>query len=194
MSAKESVEALAEAKKNNKNISGEVTVHHLLMNEDDIDENHGRYKMNPPLRTAEDQQSLIEAIQNDVIEVIVTDHAPHSEAEKNTTFDKASMGIMGIEHSFSLIYTYLVRKGIISLGKCIELMSYNPSRIFGIEDNSIEDGKTANLCLFDLDTKLTIAEEDIVSKGKNTPFIGKEINAECLLTIVNGNINYRKDN
>lgn len=192
MSAKESVEALKLTKVNNTNISGEVTVHHLLLNEDDIKENNGKYKMNPPLRTKADQESLIEGIQNNTIEVIVTDHAPHSIKEKDTTFDKANMGIIGIEHSFSLIYTYLVKNNIISLNKCIELMSYNPSRIFGIVDNSIEDNKIANLCLYDLDTEIIIKEDEIVSKGKSSPFIGKEINAECLLTIVNGKINYRK--
>jgi dihydroorotase len=192
ISAKESVKALENARLINKNLSGEVTVHHLLLNENDIKQNNGKYKMNPPLRTKKDQDSLIEAIKNDVIEVIVTDHAPHSKDEKDTTFDKANMGIIGIEHSFSLIYTYLVKTKIITLKKCIELMSFNPCRIFNIEDNSIENDKLANLCIYDLNTNVIIKEEDIVSKGESSPFIGKEINAECLLTIVNGKINYRK--
>jgi dihydroorotase len=192
ISTKESVKALENARLINKHLSGEVTVHHLLLNENDIKQNNGKYKMNPPLRTKQDQDSLIEAIKNDVIEVIVTDHAPHSKAEKDTTFDKANMGIIGIEHSFSLIYTYLVKTKIITLKKCIELMSFNPCRIFNINDNSIENDKLANLCIYDLNSNVIIKEEDIVSKGKSSPFIGKEINAECLLTIVNGKINYRK--
>ena len=193
MSTKESVKALKEAKKTNPLVSGEVTVHHLLLNDEDITRNHGDFKANPPLRAKLDQQALIQGIKDHTIEVIATDHAPHSEKEKNTTFALANMGVVGVETAFALIYTKLVKPQIITLKDAIYLMSYNPARIFNIPNNKIVDGNLANITLFDFNVNEKIDPTTFVSKGKSTPFKNEIVNAKCLLTIVNGKIVYREE-
>lgn len=184
-----SVELLRKAKKTCSHVSAEVTPHHLLLCEDDITENHGRFKMNPPLRTKFDQQALIKGIQDNTIEIIATDHAPHSNQEKNCTLDQAAMGITGIEISFALIYTELVLKKIISLEKQLDLMYKNPLRIFQLPDTNIYNGHKANLSIFDLDENYQISEDKLVSQGKSTPFLGKEVFGKCLYTYINGEKN-----
>ena len=193
ISTKESVQALREAKARGVNCSGEVTVHHLLLNEEDVSENHGRFKMNPPLRSKEDQATLIEAIQDGTIEIICTDQAPHSLEEKDTTMDKASMGIVSIEYSFLLVYTYLVMKKVISLEKAIELMSYNAADIFGVNGGEIVNFEKANLALFDLNRPNRVDVKKFYSKGKSTPFENWRLQGECVMTIVDGEIVYRNN-
>lgn len=192
ISTKESVEALREAKAKGVNCSGEVTVHHLLLSEEDVTENHGRFKMNPPLRSKEDQKALIEAIQDGTIEMICTDQAPHSAQEKDTTMDKASMGTVSIEYSFLLVYTYLVQKKVISLEKAIELMSYNAADIFGVEGGEIVNFEKANLAFFDLNRPNRVDTKKFYSMGKFTPFDNWRLQGECVMTIVDGEIVYRE--
>ncbi len=187
VSTKESVEAIYEAKQKGLDVSGEVTPHHLLLTESDVVDPN--FKMNPPLRSTEDLEALRWAIKNDVLEIIATDHAPHTKEEKDTTIDKAPFGIIGLEHAFSLCYTYLVKKDIISLEKLVKLMSYNPRKRFDLEKGLIE-GDLADVCVIDLNKKEIISEENIVSKSKNSPFIGKEIYGITNMTIVDGVIVY----
>lgn len=193
ISTKESVQALREGKDKNLPVSGEVTVHHLLLCEDDIKENHGRYKMNPPLRTKEDREALLQGVLDGTIEMIATDQAPHSEAEKNTTFDKASMGTVSIECSFALVYTYLVKPGIITLEKAIELMSTNAARRFKIKGGELIHGEKPDIAIFNLNVDEIVDPSEFVSKGKYTPFENMKVNARCEMTIVEGNIVYRRD-
>ena len=173
-------------------MSGEVTAHHLLLNEDDINENRGRFKMNPPLRSKKDREALIEGIKDGTIEVICSDNAPHSEAEKNCEVAKASFGIVENEASFALLYTEFVRKGIISLEELIKLMSTNPARIFGIEGGTIELNRKCDLAVFDLDSEYTVDSEKFISMGKCTPFDGRKVNGVLIETIVDGKTVYRK--
>ncbi|MFV0289158.1 MAG: dihydroorotase [Mycoplasmatales bacterium] len=189
MSTTESVTALALAKKNKLNVSGEVSPHHLLLTEDDVVD--ASFKMNPPLRSQADRASLIWAIQEDIINIIATDHAPHSEAEKEKDILEANFGIIGLEHAFSLCYTELVQKEIISLRKLIELMSYNPRMRFNLE-NGLEIGDSADLTIIDLEQSEIITKDSIVSKGKNTPFIGKKVKGLVELTIVDGKVVYER--
>ena len=149
--------------------------------------------MNPPLRSKEDQAALIEAIQDGTIEIICTDQAPHSLEEKDTTMDKASMGIVSIEYSFLLIYTYLVMKKVISLEKAIELMSYNAADIFGVNGGEIVNFEKANLALFDLNRPNRVDVKKFYSKGKSTPFENWRLQGECVMKIVDGEIVYRNN-
>ena len=192
ISCKESVDALRKAKESNPNVSGEVTVHHLLLNEEDIDCDNGKWKMNPPLRSKEDQKALIEAIQDKTIEVICTDNAPHSEAEKNCPIAKASFGIVENEIAFSLIYTKLVKNKIISLEDAIKLMSTNACDIFGIDGGRIENLEVANLCFYDLNANQRVDAKKFISMGKSCPFDKMILNSKCVMTICNGDIVYRE--
>ena len=192
VSCKESVEAIREAKKRGVPCSAEVTPHHLLLCEDDITADDGKFKMNPPLRSKEDQQALIEGIKDGTIEMIATDHAPHSAEEKSRGLQKSSMGIVGIETAFELIYTYLVKPGVISLEKCFDLMSYNCADIFGIEGGEIVNFEKANLAVFDLNKREKIDPGKFVSMGKSTPFEGWWAMGKCVMTVVDGEIVYRE--
>lgn len=192
ISCKESVEALRQAKSEGANVSGEVTCHHLCLNEEDIDEDNGKWKMNPPLRSRQDQEALIKAIQDGTIEVICTDNAPHSEDEKNCAIKDAKMGIVSIEIAFSLIYTHFVKTKLLSLEDVIKLMSYNPCDIFGIEGGEIKNMEKANLCFFDLNANIRVDSKKFASMGKSCPFDGKILNGKCVMTIVDGNIVYRE--
>ena len=128
------------------------------------------YKMNPPLRSKEDLAALIQGINNGGVTVISTDHAPHAIEEKNKPIDKAPFGIIGNQHAFSLMYTYLVKKGLISLEKVLTCMSINPAKVIGIE-HDLEVGLKANLAVFDLEEEYVITKESIKSKSINTPFL-----------------------
>ncbi|MDD6466901.1 MAG: dihydroorotase [Erysipelotrichaceae bacterium] len=192
ISTKESVEALREAKKKGLPVSGEVTCHHLLLCEDDITENHGRFKMNPPLRSKEDQQALLAGVLDGTIEMIATDQAPHSAEEKDCTMDQSKMGTVSIEISFPLIYTYLVKPGIISLEKAVELMSCNAAEIFQIPGGEVENFEKADLTFYHLNANQKVSPKEFLSKGKFTPFEGKYLQSKCVMTIVDGKIVYRE--
>ncbi len=190
ISTKESVELIRKAKAAGVDVTCETAPHYLILSDKDLQE-HGRFKMNPPLRDESDRLALIEGICDGTIDMIATDHAPHSAEEKGRGLEKSAMGIVGIETAFPLLYTYLVKENIISLEKLVELMSINPAKRFGF-NSGLEDGMPADFTVFDLNKKYTINPDDFLSKGKATPFEGCEVFGECLLTVCGGKIAYQK--
>ena len=147
--------------------------------------------MNPPLRSASDRDALIRGIQDGTIEVIATDHAPHSAEEKSRGLEKSAMGIVGLECAFPMLYTYLVKRGVITLEKLVGLMSANPRRLFGF-GGGLEAGQPADIAVFDLNRRYKIDPAGFLSKGKATPFAGCEVEGVCVLTMVDGTIVYRE--
>ena len=184
ISTKESVEIIREAKRNCKHISCETAPHYLALCDADLKE-EGRFKMNPPLRAAEDRAALIEGIKDGTIEVIATDHAPHTAEEKSRGLKGSAMGIVGIETSFAICYTHLVRKGVITIEKLIALMSENPRRIFRL-GGAMRVGERADIAIFDTTKPYTIDTNEFLSMGKATPFEGEEVYGRCLLTLFGG--------
>ena len=182
ISSKESVELIRKAKRDGVDITCETAPHYLLLDENDLKED-GRFKMNPPLRSREDRLSLIEGIKDGTIDMIATDHAPHSAEEKSRGLEKSSFGIVGIETAFPLLYTYLVKTDIISLQHLIKLMCINPRQRFGIPINN-----DYTIWSFDEEYKINTAE--FLSKGKSTPFIGTNVYGKCKLTVCNGKTVY----
>lgn len=192
ISTKESVELIRNAKKRGVDVTCETAPHYLVLSDKDLQEN-GRFKMNPPLRDESDKLSLIDGICDGTIDMIATDHAPHSAEEKAKGLAGSNMGVVGIETSFSVLYTNLVKKGIISLEKLIELMSVNPNNRFGIT-SKLAIGCTADLTVFDLSEKYTVVPSDFLSMGKSTPFEGDLLYGKCKLTMCKGNIVYQEKN
>ena len=184
ISTKESVEIIREAKKRGVDITCETGPHYLVLSDKDLKE-EGRFKMNPPLRSEEDRLALIEGIKDGTIDMIATDHAPHSAEEKGRGLEKSAMGIVGIETAFPVLYTELVLKGIISLEKLIELLSINPKKRFGIKGGT-DEGQQADFCVVDLDTEYEIRSEDFYSMGRATPFEGKKVKGKILHTYIKG--------
>ena len=182
ISTKESVELIRKAKAEGLDITCETAPHYLILNDMDL-KNEGRFKMNPPIRSEEDRLALIEGIKDGTIDMIATDHAPHSKEEKAKGLEGSLMGIVGIETAFPLMYTHLVKKGIITLEKLIELMSINPRKRFGLPE-------TEDFCVFDLDEEYEINPDEFLSKGKATPFQGEKVFGRCRLTVVNNKIAY----
>ena len=182
ISTKESVEIIRQAKKDGVDVTCETAPHYLILNENDLQES-GDFKMNPPLRSKEDQEALIKGIQDGTIDMIATDHAPHSKEEKAKGLEKSAMGIVGLETAFPLLYTRLVKTGIISLEKLIELLNDNPRRRFGLKQ---ED----SWCLWDLNDHYVIDEKDFLSNGKASPFKGMEVYGRCLKTVCEGRTVY----
>ena len=144
----------------------------------------GRFKMNPPIRSEEDRQALIDGIIDGTIDMIATDHAPHSSEEKSKGLKGSLMGVVGLETAFPVLYTELVKKGIITLSKLIELMSINPSKRF------FPNEKGVNLCVYDLNCEYDINPESFLTKGRSTPFEGKRVFGKCKMTICDGKIVY----
>lgn len=184
ISTKESVSIIREAKQKCAHISCETAPHYLVLCDADLKE-EGRFKMNPPLRAAEDRASLIQGIKDGTIEVIATDHAPHTAEEKSRGLKGSMMGIVGIETSFAICYTHLVRKGIITIEKLIELMSENPRRIFRL-GGAMQVGERADIAVFNTTTPYTIDTAEFLSMGKATPFEGEEVYGRCMLTLFGG--------
>ncbi|MCR5010038.1 MAG: dihydroorotase [Clostridia bacterium] len=177
ISTKESVEIIRNAKADGVNISCETAPHYLLLTEDDLQED-GRFKMNPPLRSAADRDALIEGILDGTVDMIATDHAPHSAEEKSGGLKGSAFGIVGLETAFPLLYTGLVKTGIISLEKLVQLITENPRKRFGI---TTDPGYT----VWDLDAEYTIDPKDFLSKGRSTPFKGTRVFGRCLETVYN---------
>lgn len=179
ISTKESVEVIRQAKARGVDVTCETAPHYLLLCEDDLQED-GWWKMNPPLRSKEDHDALIEGIKDGTIDVIATDHAPHSEEEKSRGLEKSAFGIVGIETAFPLLYTYLVKTGVITMERLMELLVYKPRERFNIplgeEDYSV----------WDLEAETVIDPKDFLSKGKATPFAGWKVNGICRKTVMNG--------
>ncbi len=189
-STKDSVEMLKVAKTKGVKVSGEVCPHHFTLTTDDIPSNDANFKMNPPLRTAEDRDALIKGLSEDILEVISTDHAPHSEEEKSKGFEGSPFGIVGLETSVGLTVTNLVKPGYITLKQMIEKMSYNPAKILGIDKGTLKEGSIADITIFDPDEEYTVDKNDFESKGKNTPFDGYKLFGKVKYTILDGIIKY----
>ena len=166
ISTKESVELIRQAKKSGVDVTCETGPHYLVLDDGDLQED-GRFKMNPPLRSVEDRLALIEGIIDGTIDMIATDHAPHSAEEKSRGLEKSAFGIVGLETAFPVLYTDLVKTGVISLEKLIELMAKNPRERFKLPLNGY--------CVWELDEKYVIDPADFDSKGKSTPFAGKNV-------------------
>ena len=184
ISTKESVEIIRNAKQSCPHISCETAPHYLVLCDENLQED-GRFKMNPPLRAKEDKAALIEGIKDGTIEVIATDHAPHTAEEKSRGLKGSMMGIVGIETSFAICYTHLVRKGVISIEKLIALMSENPRRIFRL-GGALQVGERADIAVFDITKPYTIDTNEFMSMGKATPFEGEEVYGRCMLTLFGG--------
>ena len=186
ISTKESVELIRQAKARGVNVTCETAPHYLVLCDEDMQED-GRFKMNPPLRSREDKKALIEGIKDGTIDMIATDHAPHSAEEKGRGLEKSLMGVVGLEMAFPVLYTELVRKNIITLERLVELMSFKPKERFGIDTNN-------DFAVFDISEAYKIDPEDFLSMGRATPFAGREVFGRCLLTVHNGKVVYKAEN
>lgn len=190
ISAKESVRAVREGKKNGIKVSCEVTPHHLLSCDEDIKEDNGMWKMNPPLRAREDKNALIAGILDGTIDIIATDHAPHTQAEKERGIAKSSFGIVGSETAFAQLYTKFVKNDIFSLELLVKLMSENVSKLFNLPYGKFDEGELADIVVIDLEKEITIDSSNFLGKGKNTPYNGEKINGIPVLTLFGGEIVY----
>lgn len=185
ISTKESVELIRQAKARGVDVTCETAPHYLVLCDEDMQED-GRFKMNPPLRSLEDKQALIEGIKDGTIDMIATDHAPHSAEEKGRGLEKSLMGIVGLETAFPVLYTELVTKNIITLDRLVELMSFKPKERFGIDTNN-------DFAVFDISEAYKIDPENFLSMGRATPFAGREVFGRCLLTVHNGKVVYKAE-
>ena len=190
-STEDSVKILADAKRDGARVSAEVCPHHFLLTSDDIPDDDANYKMNPPLRTRRDVDALIGGLADGTIECISTDHAPHSADEKARGFMRAPFGIVGLETSVALTYTGLVKSGILTLMQMAEKMSLNPARILRIPGGSLAEGSRADIAIFDFKHPYRIDPEAFLSRGRNTPFAGREVFGKTMYTIAAGEIIYR---
>ncbi len=183
VSTKESVELIRQAKKDGLDITAETAPHYLVMN-DSMLKDEGRFKMNPPIRAEEDRLALIEGIKDGTIDMIATDHAPHSLEEKSKGLEFSLMGVVGLETAFPILYTKLVKENVISLEKLIELLSENPRERFNIKENGFS--------VWNLNSEYTVDSSQFLTKGRATPFEGEKVFGECMLTVVNTNVVYKK--
>ena len=183
ISTKESVDIIRKAKAEGVDITCETGPHYLVLDENDLEES-GSFKMNPPLRSEEDRLALIEGIKDGTIDMIATDHAPHSKEEKSKGLQGSAFGIVGIETAFQVMYTNLVKTGVITLEKLIELMAVNPRKRFNIPLG-------VDYTVWDLEKEVTINSADFLSKGKATPFEGVPVQSECVLTVCDGKVVYK---
>ncbi|EEJ72885.1 dihydroorotase [Lactobacillus ultunensis] len=195
VSTKTSVELVRMAKARGINVTCEVAPHHILLTQDDIPKDNGYYKMNPPLRSKEDQAALLVGLLDGTVDLIATDHAPHAKNEKQGGMKGAAFGITGSETAFSTLYTKFVKnEKVLTLEQLLSLMSDKPAKVFGLKNAGVlEPGKPADIAIFDLDHESKIKEEDFKSKGVNTPFTGHKVYGATVLTMVDGQIVYRRD-
>ncbi len=180
ISTKESVQVIREAKKSGVDVTCETAPHYLLLDENDLQED-GRFKMNPPLRAREDREALLEGLTDGTIDMIATDHAPHSAEEKSRGLEKSAFGIVGIETAFPLLYTGLVKKGVLPLEALVELLTVKPRSRFQIPLGN-------DFSIWDLEKEYTIEPAEFLSKGKATPFAGQKVSGRCKLTVFKGNV------
>lgn len=190
-STKGSVEMVRQAKEAGISVSAEVCPHHFTLSTDDIKKPDANFKMNPPLRTKEDVEALKAGLKADIMEVISTDHAPHSAEEKRKPMETAPFGIVGLETSVPLTITELVDTGILTPMQMAEKMSYNPAKILGIDRGSLAEGKPADVTVIDPKAEYTIHASKFASKGKNTPFDGRKVKGRVVATICDGKTVYR---
>ena len=184
VSAKESVALIRKAKAEGLDVTCETGPHYLVMDDSDLQED-GRFKMNPPLRDKSDREALLEGLADGTIDMIATDHAPHTVAEKARGLAGSAMGIVGLETAFPLLYKYLVLKGVITLEKLVALMSANPRRIFALE-GGVEEGDAADFTVLDLGAEYAVDPGTFLSKGRATPFAGWKVQGRAVLTVVGG--------
>lgn len=189
-STKDSVEMVKRAKEEGIKVTAEVCPHHFSMCSDDITSNDGNFKMNPPLRAREDMEALIKGLQDDIMDVISTDHAPHSAEEKAKDLEHSPFGIVGLETSVALTVTNLVKKGYLTPMQMAAKMSYNPAKVLGIPKGTLDEGKIADITIIDPNKEYTIDVNTFESKGKNTPFDGYKVSGEVEYTILNGKVVY----
>ncbi len=182
VSTAESVDIIRQAKAEGLNVTCESGPHYLLLDDSHLQE-HGRFKMNPPLRSPRDREAMVRGLLDGTIDMIATDHAPHSAEEKSKGLSGSAMGVVGIETAFPLMYTHFVRTGLMSLERLIELMCINPRKRFNIQSDP-------GFTVFKLDEKYRIDPDDFLSKGKATPFEGDLVYGRCLLTVYNGKTVY----
>ncbi len=185
ISTKESVELIRQAKARGVDVTSETAPHYLVLCDEDMQED-GRFKMNPPLRSREDKQALIEGIKDGTIDMIATDHAPHSAEEKGRGLEKSLMGVVGLETAFPVLYTELVKKNIITLERLVELMSFKPKERFGIDTG-------CDFAVFGIDEPYKTDPNEFLSIGRATPFAGREVFGRCLLTVHGGKAVYKAE-
>ncbi|MGM9903993.1 dihydroorotase [Enterococcus sp. 10A9_DIV0425] len=192
VSTKESVRVIRDAKKAGIHVTAEVSPHHLILIDEDIPEDFGFWKMNPPLRGKEDREALIEGLLDGTIDCIATDHAPHGLEEKSRSFLQSPFGIVGSETAFQLIYTHFVETGRFTLEQVIDWMAVKPAEIFGLDVGTLRIGAPADLAVFATAHESVIDKDEFLSKGENTPFVGWKVKGETLMTFVNGKIAWFK--
>lgn len=191
MSTRQSVQLIREAKARGVNVTAEVSPHHLMLDETDIHEDDPMFKMNPPLRSPEDHAALIEGLADGTLDMIATDHAPHTVEQKSGSFKTAAFGIVGSETAFALLYTQFVKTGRFTLNQLVNWMSTVPADKFNLPAGHLTVGQPADFCLMDLDNEYTIDPKDWLSKGTNSPFIGRKVYGKTLLTVAAGTIAYQ---
>ena len=187
-STKDSVTMVKKAKEDGVKVTAEVCPHHFAMSTDDMDSADANYKMNPPLRTREDVDALIKGLSEDVMDVIATDHAPHSAEEKARSITEAPFGIVGLETAVPLTVTHLLKPGFITPMQMAEKMSYNPAKVLGIDKGSLDEGKVADITIINPDEEYIIDVNEFKSKGRNTPFGGTKVSGKVKWTILGGKI------
>lgn len=192
VSTKGGVRMIRDAKARGVKVTCETCPHYFTLTHEVCESYDSNYKMNPPLRTKEDLEAIIEGLKDGTIDCIVTDHAPHHEDEKVIEFSLANNGIVGFETAFALGYTYLVKAGHISLERLIEVMCYNPSNILKLSRGGLNVGDDADLTVFDLDNEFVFEKDKMLTKGRNTPFDGYKLYGKTLLTIMGGHITYEE--
>lgn len=190
MSTKESIDAIKKARDlGYNNITYEITPHHLVLNEDMIKD--GNWKMNPPLRSEDDRKRVEEALISGEADIIACDHAPHTEEEKNQDYLKCPNGIIGIETELPIIYHYFVKSGKISLRRFLDVLVYNPNRIFNLPEHDIKVGSIADIAILDINNLHTYTKDEILSKGTNCPYIGMSFYGFNICTILDGKVIYK---
>ncbi|HWQ79599.1 MAG TPA: dihydroorotase [Anaerovoracaceae bacterium] len=190
ISEKRSVELIREAKKRGVSVTAETAPHYFTLTMDDVGGDPNK-KMNPPLRGKEDREAIRQGLQDGTLDVIATDHAPHSETEKNLPFAEAPNGVIGLETSFAVSYTELVRTGILTPLELISKMSAGPAEILGIDRGSLQVGKAADLAIIDVEKEYEVDPVTFASKGRNTPFAEKKVYGQVDYTLIGGRIDYR---
>ena len=189
ISTKESVELIRQAKKDGVDVTCETAPHYLVLDDMCLKE-HGRFKMNPPIRSKEDKEALIEGIIDGTVDMIATDHAPHSDEEKGKGLVGSMMGVVGLETAFTVMYTEFVKKGTITLQKLIELMSVNPRKRFNLPEASINSG---NFTVFALDEEYTVNPDEFMTMGRSTPFEGRKVFGRCKMTVCDSKVVWMED-
>lgn len=188
VSTEQSIRLIRQAKQFGVHVTAEVCPHHLLLSDEDIPGMDANWKMNPPLRTPRDVEACIQAIEDGTIDILVTDHAPHSEEEKAKGMELAPFGIVGLETAFPLMYTKFVATGKWSLDLLVRRMTSDPAKVFGLETGRLAEGAPADLAVLDLETEREVDPSQFLSKGRNTPFTGWKLKGWTVMTLVDGKV------